>query len=117
MREFAAARAVVDGIAASIDDSALRDGFLAAAYATLPAARPPTPNRAAKEAFGGLTTREREVASFIARGRSNREIAEELVLGERTIETHVGNVLSKLGFTSRAQIAAWAVESGLATTR
>jgi non-specific serine/threonine protein kinase len=55
-----------------------------------------------------------EVAALIASGKSNREIAELLVVGERTIETHVGHVLSKLGFTSRAQVAAWAVEKGLA---
>jgi DNA-binding NarL/FixJ family response regulator len=53
------------------------------------------------------------VAALVARGKSNRDMADELVLGERTIETHVGNILSKLGFSSRAQIAAWAVESGL----
>ena len=50
---------------------------------------------------------------LVAQGKTNREIADELVLGERTIETHVGNALSKLGFTSRAQIAAWAVGQGL----
>jgi DNA-binding NarL/FixJ family response regulator len=44
----------------------------------------------------------------------NREIAASLVLGERTVETHVGNILAKLGFSSRRQIAMWAVETGLA---
>ena len=80
----------------------------------LPQKRPLTPGRAAKEAFGGLTAREREVAALTAQGKSNREIAEILVVSERTIETHVGNILAKLGFASRAQIAAWAVEQGLA---
>ena len=61
----------------------------------------------------GLTAREREVAALIAEGRSNREIADALVVGERTVETHVSNVLAKLGFTSRAQVAAWAVEHRL----
>jgi DNA-binding NarL/FixJ family response regulator len=112
-REFARARGVVDEVAGHIGESGLRDEYLAAALATLPRPRAPTPARAAKEAFGGLTAREREVAAHIAHGRSNRDIAEALVLGERTIETHVGNVLSKLGFSSRAQIAAWAVEHGL----
>ena len=46
---------------------------------------------------------------------AGRLVADELVLGERTIETYVGNILSKLGFTSRAQIAAWVVENGLST--
>ncbi len=51
---------------------------------------------------------------MIAQGKSNREIADILVVGYRTVEAHVSNILSKLGFTSRAQIAAWAVEKGLA---
>jgi DNA-binding NarL/FixJ family response regulator len=50
---------------------------------------------------------------LVAAGRSNREIAEALVLGERTIETHVSNILGKLGLRSRAQIAAWAIEHRL----
>jgi non-specific serine/threonine protein kinase len=54
------------------------------------------------------------VAALIAEGRSNREIAEALVLGERTVESHVSSILAKLGFTKRAQIAVWAVEIGLA---
>ncbi|MBI5305692.1 MAG: tetratricopeptide repeat protein [Chloroflexi bacterium] len=72
-----------------------------------------SPRQAAKEKFGGLTAREREVAALIAQGKSNREIAEMLVLSERTIEGHVGNILDKLGFSARTQIAAWAVEIGL----
>jgi len=53
------------------------------------------------------------VAAFIAQGKSNREIADELVVSYRTVETHVGTILSKLAFSSRAQIAVWAVEIGL----
>lgn len=56
---------------------------------------------------GGLSAREREVAMRIHRGMSNREIAEELVLSVRTVDTHVQRILGKLGFSSRAQIAAW----------
>ncbi len=44
---------------------------------------------------------------------SNRAIADQLVLGERTVESYVGNILSKLGFSARTQIAAWVIESGL----
>jgi DNA-binding NarL/FixJ family response regulator len=80
----------------------------------VPPAPSATPARAAKAAFGGLTAREREVARLIARGLSNRAIADQLVLGERTVESYVGNILNKLSFSSRAQVAAWAVESGLA---
>ena len=61
----------------------------------------------------GLSPREREVAVLVAGGLTNRQIAEALVIAERTAGTHVANILNKLGFTARAQIAAWAVEHGL----
>ena len=64
---------------------------------------------------GGLTPRERDVASLVAQGLTNRQIAASLVVAERTAETHVQNILNKLGFDSRAQIAAWAVEHYLRT--
>ena len=51
----------------------------------------------------------------MAAGHSNREIAEALVLGERTIETHVSNALNKLGLSSRRELARWAADHGLAT--
>jgi non-specific serine/threonine protein kinase len=53
------------------------------------------------------------VAVLIAQGKSNKSIAHELGLGERTIEGHVANALGKLGFASRAQLAAWTVEKGI----
>ena len=57
-----------------------------------------------------LTPREREVAALVARGHSNRRIAERLVIAEGTAGLHVKHVLAKLGFRSRAQIAAWVAE-------
>ena len=60
-----------------------------------------------------LSRREREVAALITRGLTNRQIADALVIGERTVHTHVANVLVKLDLTSRTQIAAWGVEQGL----
>jgi predicted ATPase/DNA-binding CsgD family transcriptional regulator len=60
-----------------------------------------------------LTPREREIAGLVAEGLSNKEIAAKLVISQRTAETHVEHILTKLGFTSRAQIAAWAVEEGM----
>jgi predicted ATPase/DNA-binding CsgD family transcriptional regulator len=77
--------------------------------ATLPSQR-----EAEKHKYGGLTTREREVAAQIAQGKSNQAIAAELFVGLKTVEAHVTRILSKLGFTSRAQIAGWAVSKGLA---
>ncbi|MBW4818775.1 LuxR family transcriptional regulator [Rhodococcus qingshengii] len=58
-----------------------------------------------------LTRREREVASLVARGMTNKEIAQSLVISPRTAEGHVEHILCKLGFTSRSQIAVWTVES------
>ncbi|OHV34242.1 hypothetical protein CC117_21655 [Parafrankia colletiae] len=55
----------------------------------------------------GLTRREREVVALLALGRTNREIATELVIAPRTAESHVHQVLSKLGFHSRAKVAVW----------
>jgi len=57
-----------------------------------------------------LTRREQEVAALVARGRSNRAIADELVISERTVEKHVANILARLEVTSRAQLAVWAHE-------
>jgi DNA-binding NarL/FixJ family response regulator len=61
-----------------------------------------------------LTRREREVAALIARGQSNGEIADELVLSKRTVEHHIANIFSKLDFSNRTQIVRWALENGLA---
>ena len=60
-----------------------------------------------------LTPREREVSALIVQGRTNREIAEALVLSERTVDSHVRNIMGKLEVSSRARIAAWAVQHGL----
>lgn len=57
-----------------------------------------------------LTRREAEVAAGIARGLTNKEIAAALVIAQRTAETHVENIMAKLSFTSRAQVAAWMSE-------
>jgi DNA-binding CsgD family transcriptional regulator/Flp pilus assembly protein TadD len=110
---FASAQELIEELATPIPDTALRAHFLQQATALLPHQEPLSPRRAAKRAFGGLTEREREVAALIAQGKASREIAEILVVNSRTIEKHIENILSKLGFTSRAQIAVWASEKGL----
>ena len=53
----------------------------------------------------GLTKREREVAVFVAEGLTNRDIADRLVISDRTVETHVEHIRNKLGVRSRAQVA------------
>jgi DNA-binding NarL/FixJ family response regulator len=60
-----------------------------------------------------LTPREREILVLVAQGKSNRDIANTLVISERTARTHVSNVLTKLGLASRTQAALWAVREGL----
>jgi DNA-binding NarL/FixJ family response regulator len=60
-----------------------------------------------------LTRRERDVASLIAAGRSNREIARELVISEGTVEVHVKHILNKPAFRSRSQVAVWVSQHGL----
>src|SRR6266542_1192557 len=62
-----------------------------------------------------LTAREREVALLVADGLANRVIAERLAVSERTVETHVRNVLTKLGLANRTQVAAWTLRTGLRT--
>jgi len=64
-----------------------------------------------------LSRREREVATLLARGLTNRQIAKALVISERTADAHVGNILGKLGLKSRAQVAVWAVEHAVESTR
>jgi len=63
-----------------------------------------------KEKFGGLTARERQVALLVSQGKSNREIAQEMMVGVKTVETYITRILNKLGFTSRVQIATWVIE-------
>jgi DNA-binding CsgD family transcriptional regulator/tetratricopeptide (TPR) repeat protein len=65
------------------------------------------------DASDGLTRREREIAALIGQGKTNGEIAAELVVSKRTVETHVGKILAKLGFSSRAQVMRWAIDRGL----
>ncbi|WP_330254184.1 protein kinase [Nocardia sp. NBC_00565] len=64
----------------------------------------------ASGASAKLTKRERQVADLVAQGLSNKQIAAELVIAQRTAEGHVEHILTKLGFNSRAQIAAWAAD-------
>jgi NarL family two-component system response regulator LiaR len=69
--------------------------------------------RGAATAPGELTPREQDVLALIARGRSNKVIARELGVAEKTVKTHVSHILSKLGVSDRTQAALYAVRQGL----
>jgi DNA-binding NarL/FixJ family response regulator len=105
--ELATAQAICASLGAPLELAAIADTMLRHGLA-------PQPVQPAIGQTDGLTRREREVLALIARGYSNRAIASALVITEKTVETHVSNILGKLGCTSRAQAAAYAVEHGLA---
>ncbi len=113
-QELMAAHTIVEEVASNMPDApaGIREGFLRGTASLLPRLRPLSRRRAAREASGGLTARECDVGALLAEGKSNREIATALVVSERTVESHVSNILSKLHLASRAQIAAWVVARG-----
>jgi DNA-binding NarL/FixJ family response regulator len=86
---------------------------LALAATEAPATRSNGPPEPSAQQAAGLSPREREVAALLALGLSNRQIAERLVVTERTVAAHIEHILDKLGFASRHQVGAWADEHGL----
>ncbi len=113
--ERALARTELESLAATIDVPEWRDAFLQSPiiHSYLDGDRRARTSHSRES--GGLTRREREVAIHVASGLTNKEIGHALSLSDRTIEMHVGNALSKLGLTGRAQLAASAVSTGIAT--
>jgi DNA-binding NarL/FixJ family response regulator len=105
-------------LAAAIRVAAAGDALLAPsvtrrlieAFAARPAAVAPSPSRLAS-----LTPRERDILTLVARGRSNSEIASDLVVSEATVKTHVGHLLAKLGLRDRVQAVILAYETGAIT--
>jgi DNA-binding CsgD family transcriptional regulator len=84
---------------------------------TVPAAGPgpangPGPAGGSETPGGTLTNREREVVALIVLGKSNKAIAEDLFISPATAARHVANILAKLGYSSRSQVAAWAAAEG-----
>jgi DNA-binding NarL/FixJ family response regulator len=97
-RELDAARIAFDELGAELDTRTVADQPRAA----LPK---------------GLTEREVEVLALVAEGRSNREVAGELVLSQKTVARHLSNIFVKLGVTSRTAAARFAFENGLASPK
>jgi non-specific serine/threonine protein kinase len=123
--DHAFAAAVADGRATPTEEVASAAlARLGAPVGARPADRaPPTstpPAPATPPADSGpspLTRREREVAALVARGLTDRQIAEALVIAEGTVGVHLGNIFTKLDLHSRAELAAWAAEHGLLAAR
>jgi len=113
----AAARDLVESLAAGIPEQELREAFVRRAIALLPPTRTHSSRRVTRRPIAPLTARECDIAAEVAHGKSNAAIASTLVVSERTVESHIGNILSKLGFSSRQAIAAWATEAGLGCER
>jgi DNA-binding NarL/FixJ family response regulator len=113
-KAFDNARTIADELATQIADDQLRGRFLSGLASLVPSGPQPSAERVAKDALGGLTKRERDVAELVAQGKANRAIARELGIGERTVEGYVTSALAKLDLTSRTQLAAWAIEKGVA---
>jgi NarL family two-component system response regulator LiaR len=77
----------------------------------------PRPSASNKSSTDSLTDREQEVLQLIAGGKSNRDIAEQLFISEKTVKTHVSNILSKLHLDDRTQAAIYALRRGPSTNR
>lgn len=112
---FTEARQIVEDLSATIDSAETRSHFWTTATSSIPEPAGPTPLQVAKQSASGLTRRQRQVASLVAAGKSNRIIAETLSISERTVESHVSAILTTLNLESRAQIVAWCMENGLDT--
>ncbi|HET8910478.1 MAG TPA: LuxR C-terminal-related transcriptional regulator, partial [Ktedonobacteraceae bacterium] len=112
-RELGIAYKMLDELANSIDEGEQRERFRSAARSRLPSVRPLTSKQAAKESFDGLSEREREIARLIVLGKTNREIAETLVISQRTVGTHLEHMYAKLNLGTRAQLTTWAISKGL----
>jgi DNA-binding NarL/FixJ family response regulator len=112
-RCFDRALAVAGGLAAAVPDEMLRTRFEEGLAVVVPAGPAPSAARLAKEEYGGLTRRERDVVQLVAQGKANKVVAYELGIGERTVEGYVTSALAKLGFDSRTQLATWAMSRGL----
>lgn len=103
----ASARELVDAVRAVADGVVVLDAEVSVRLGRR------SRNGSARPAAAALTSRETEVLALLARGRSNKEIAAELALGVRTVESHVSSLLAKLGVASRTEAVAYALSHRL----
>jgi non-specific serine/threonine protein kinase len=111
LTEAAWEKAFMEGRAMGLDEAV--EYALCTEGETDPATTPAPEEPSAVQAPVALTRREEEVAAMVAQGMSNRQIAQDLYLSERTIEKHVSKILRKLNLASRTEIAAWATQKRL----
>jgi DNA-binding CsgD family transcriptional regulator len=104
-RAFEAARLVIEDLAATVPDASTASMFQRQALGTIPHSYRTASYQAIKRQYGGLTAREREVVAQVARGLTNREIAERLFVTIKTVETHLIAAYRKLGIRSRDELA------------
>jgi DNA-binding NarL/FixJ family response regulator len=121
---FAAAQRIVEEMAGTVSDPALRENFLRQAATLIPQpqiepssaekgqeSKKPVPS--AEQHPAGLTAREVEVLRLVAQGATNRQIAATLHISDRTVNTHLTNILNKIGCENRTAAAAFALQNGL----
>lgn len=104
---FTAARRVLEELVQQLPDETERERTLTALTTLLPRGFRLGKVQRRASRLGGLSARELEIARLVANGLTNREIARELVIGERTVESHLSSVLNKLGQRSRRDVARW----------
>jgi DNA-binding CsgD family transcriptional regulator len=121
---FAAAQRIVEEMAGTLPDPALRENFLRQAATLIPQPQIATssaekgqeskkPAPSAEQHPAGLTAREVEVLRLVAQGATNRQIAATLYISDRTVNTHLTNILNKTGCENRTAAAAFALQNGL----
>jgi DNA-binding NarL/FixJ family response regulator len=111
LNEVSWKEAFMEGRAMGMEEAVEYAPFKEEKTDSLPSPAPEEPS--AGQAPVALTRREEEVAALVAQGMSNRQIAQELFLSERTIENHIANIKRKLRLASRTEIAAWATQQRL----
>jgi ATP/maltotriose-dependent transcriptional regulator MalT len=108
-----AALAIIDELAAGLEDDDLRERFQAGARSRLPVSLPFRAERSDGSSFGGLTEREHEVLVFVAQGMTDLEISRRLFISPRTVNAHLRSIYGKLEVTNRTSAVRRAIDHGL----